>query len=132
MKRLGRHLIVELFDCRPAVLEDLEAVQNGLEEAARRAGATIVATTFHQFNPVGLSGVVVISESHLSIHTWPEYSYAAVDIFSCGEALRPEVAVAYLVERLGAERVSVVELQRGVLADHVALRAHELISGDPG
>ncbi len=132
MRRLGRHLIVELLDCRPAVLEDLEAVKTGLEEAARRAGATIVATTFHQFNPMGLSGVVVISESHLSIHTWPEYGYAAVDIFSCGEALRPEVAVAYLVECLGAERVSVVELQRGVLADHVALQPHELMSGDPG
>jgi S-adenosylmethionine/arginine decarboxylase-like enzyme len=55
-----------------------------------------------------------------------------VDIFSCGETLRPEVAVAYLVERLGAERVSVVELQRGVLTDHVALQAYELMSGDPG
>lgn len=114
MRTLGRHLIVELFDCRPEVLESVEAVKGGLVGAALRAEATIVAMTFHQFNPTGISGVVVISESHLSVHTWPEHRYAAVDIFSCGEGLRPEAAVQHLVERFGAGRVSVVELQRGV------------------
>jgi len=132
VKPLGRHLIVELFDCSATVLQDLEGVKTGLEEAARRAQATIVATTFHQFNPVGVSGVVVISESHLSIHTWPEYRYAAVDIFSCGEALRPEVAVAYLAECLGAERVSVVELQRGVVAHDALPWPHQLVTSDFG
>ena len=70
--------------------------------------------TFHQCNPFGISGVVVISESHLSVHTWPEYRYAAVDIFSCGDGLRPDAAISYLVKRFAAERVSLVELQRGV------------------
>jgi S-adenosylmethionine decarboxylase len=83
-------------------------------EAARRAQATIVDVAFHEFNPFGISGVVVIAESHLTIHTWPEYRYAAVDVFSCGETLQPQVAVDYLVEQLGASRASVVELQRGV------------------
>jgi S-adenosylmethionine decarboxylase len=58
--------------------------------------------------------VVVIAESHLSIHTWPEHRYAAVDIFSCGDVLKPEVAANYLVDQFGAERTSVVELQRGL------------------
>jgi S-adenosylmethionine decarboxylase len=83
-------------------------------EAARRAQATIVDVVFHEFNPFGISGVVVIAESHLAVHTWPEYGYAAVDVFSCGDTLQPRVAVDYLVEQFGAGRTSVVEVQRGV------------------
>ncbi len=113
MNALGRHLLIELFDCDPDVLNDLEAVKGTLIEAAKRAQATIVDVVFHEFNPFGISGVVVIAESHLSIHTWPEYRYAAVDIFSCGDVLQPEVAANYLVEQLAAERTSVVEMQRG-------------------
>src|SRR5712692_7064607 len=114
MQSLGRHLIVELFDCTPRALNDLQAVKMMLLEAARRAQATIVGSTFHRFSPFGLSGVVVISESHLSIHTWPEHRYAAVDIFSCGDILQPEIAARYLVEQFGADRTSVVEMQRGL------------------
>lgn len=111
---LGRHLLLELFDCDVEAINNLEAVKTALVEAARRARATIVDVIFHEFNPFGISGVVVIAESHLSIHTWPEYRYAAVDIFSCGSMLQPDKAVAYLVEQFGAERTSIVELRRGV------------------
>jgi S-adenosylmethionine decarboxylase len=111
---LGRHLLLELFDCDADAINNVEAVKGALVEAAKRAHATIVDVVFHEFNPFGVSGVVVIAESHLSIHTWPEYRYAAVDIFSCGEVLRPEVAASYLVEQFGAERTSMVELQRGM------------------
>jgi S-adenosylmethionine decarboxylase len=114
LNALGRHLLLELFDCAPDALDSLEAVKGALVEAAKRAHATIVDVVFHEFNPFGISGVVVIAESHLSIHTWPEYRYAAVDIFSCGELLKPEVAANYLVEHFGSERASVVELQRGM------------------
>src|SRR5207245_3430862 len=98
-------------------INNLEAVKSSLIEAAKRAQATIVDVVFHEFNPFGISGVVVIAESHLSIHTWPEYRYAAVDVFSCGEGLEPEIAVNYLVEQFGAERASVVEMQRGVFVN---------------
>ena len=114
MQALGRHLLLELFDCDPEALNSLDVVKGTMVEAAKRAQATIVDVVFHEFNPFGISGVVVIAESHLAIHTWPEYRYAAVDVFSCGEMLRPQVAVDYLVEQLGAARASVVELQRGV------------------
>ena len=114
MNALGRHLLLELFDCDLDAISNLEAVKGALVEAAKRAQATIVDVVFHEFNPFGVSGVVVIAESHLSIHTWPEYRYAAVDVFSCGDVLQPEVAVNYLVEQFGAERTSVVELQRGM------------------
>jgi len=114
LNALGRHLLLELFDCDLDAITNLESVKGTLVEAAKRAQATIVDVVFHEFNPFGISGVVVIAESHLSIHTWPEYRYAAVDIFSCGETLQPEVAASYLVEQFGAERTSVVEMQRGM------------------
>ena len=117
MNALGRHLLLELFDCDLESINNLEGVKGALVEAARRAQATIVDVVFHEFNPFGISGVVVIAESHLSIHTWPEYRYAAVDIFSCGETLQPEVAANYLVEQFGAERTSVVDMQRGMFAN---------------
>jgi S-adenosylmethionine decarboxylase len=111
---LGRHLLLELFDCDAEAINSLETVKTSMVEAAKRAQATIVDVVFHEFNPFGISGVVVIAESHLAIHTWPEYRYAAVDVFSCGDVLQPQVAADYLVEQLGASRASVVELQRGI------------------
>ena len=114
MQALGRHMLLELFDCDPDAINSLDIVKASMVEAAKRAQATIVDVVFHEFNPFGISGVVVIAESHLAIHTWPEYRYAAVDVFSCGETLQPQVAVEHLVEQLGAARTSVVELQRGV------------------
>jgi S-adenosylmethionine decarboxylase len=117
LNALGRHLLLELFDCDSDAINNLEAVKGALIEAAKRAQATIVDVVFHEFNPFGVSGVVVIAESHLSIHTWPEYRYAAVDVFSCGDVLQPEIAVNYLVEQFGAERSSLVEMQRGVFLD---------------
>ena len=113
MQALGRHLLLELFDCDAEALNSLETVKASMVEAAKRAQATIIDVVFHEFNPFGISGVVVIAESHLTIHTWPEYRFAAVDIFSCGDILQPEIAASYLVEQFAAERHSVVEMQRG-------------------
>jgi len=121
MHALGRHVLLELYDCDAEVLKDLEKVRGEMVEAARRAQATIVTVTFHEFNPFGISGVVVISTSHLSIHTWPEYRYAAVDIFSCGEVVQPQAAIDHLAQVFGAERISVVELQRGILVESPTL-----------
>ncbi|GAB4256597.1 MAG: adenosylmethionine decarboxylase [Deferrisomatales bacterium] len=112
---LGRHILAEYYDCDPQVLDDLEAVERFMKEAATFAGATIVQSAFHRFNPHGISGVVVISESHLAIHTWPEYGYAAVDLFTCGDAVDPWKAHAFLTRRFGAGRTDTQELLRGVL-----------------
>jgi S-adenosylmethionine decarboxylase len=118
VQALGRHLLLELFDCDAEAINSLDTVKASMVEAAKRAQATIVDVVFHEFNPFGISGVVVIAESHLAIHTWPEYRYAAVDVFSCGEVLQPQVAADYLVEQFGAARASVVELQRGIFVNH--------------
>ena len=125
LNALGRHMLLELFECNSETLNNLEAVKDTMVEAARRVQATIVDVVFHEFNPFGISGVVVIAESHLAIHTWPEYRYAAVDIFSCGDALKPDVAAAYLVKQFAAERTSVVELQRGIFMQSAVPLPHK-------
>ncbi len=116
MYALGTHLLVELRDCNARLLNDLKKVEAVLLSAAKEAKATIVETSFHKFSPFGISGVVVIAESHLSIHTWPEYGYAAVDIFTCGEVLQPQVAAAYLIQKFQSKNPSVVEVKRGLLS----------------
>jgi S-adenosylmethionine decarboxylase len=107
---------VELKDCNPAILKSLEDVRDALVSAAKEAKATIIDISFHEFSPFGISGMVVIAESHLSIHTWPEYAYAAVDIFTCGDIIKPEVAAASLIERFQCKTPSVVEVKRGILS----------------
>lgn len=84
--------------------------------AAKEAHATIVDISFHEFNPFGISGMVIIAESHLSIHTWPEHAYAAVDIFTCGNIIKPEVAAQLLIRKFESRSPSIVELKRGVLS----------------
>lgn len=116
MHALGNHLLVELRDCNPEILKDLSRVKNALVSAAKEAKATIIDISFHEFNPFGISGMVVIAESHLSIHTWPEYAYAAVDIFTCGDIIKPETAAAYLINEFESKNPSMVELKRGILS----------------
>jgi S-adenosylmethionine decarboxylase proenzyme len=115
LEALGRHSIIEYYGCPSDVMNNLELIEQAFLTAARKMGATIVASEFHQFNPYGISGMVIISESHLSIHTWPEYGYAAVDIFTCGEVIDPEVAHGILREAFQSTQESVIEMRRGVL-----------------
>jgi S-adenosylmethionine decarboxylase len=107
---------VELRDCDPEILRNLGKVKNTLVSAAKEAKATIIDVSFHEFNPFGISGIVVIAESHLSIHTWPEYGYAAVDIFTCGDIIKPEVAAHYLIDQFESKSPSIVEMKRGILS----------------
>lgn len=129
MNALGTHLLLELKDCRAKVLNDTKRVEELLLAAAKAAKATIIESRFHKFSPYGVSGVVVIAESHLSIHTWPEYGYAAVDIFTCGETLQPEVAARYLIEKFQSKSPGLLEVKRGILSHenihlpHKALRS---------
>ncbi|HCC68992.1 MAG TPA: S-adenosylmethionine decarboxylase proenzyme [Nitrospiraceae bacterium] len=116
MNALGTHLLVELRECNSRILDNLEKVQDAMVTAAKMAKATIVDVAFHEFNPFGISGVVVIAESHLTIHTWPEYGYAAVDIFTCGDVIKPEEAAAYLINRFESKNPSIVEIKRGILS----------------
>ena len=116
MASLGRHIIVEYYDCTPELLNDVVGIEKSMENAADEAGATIINSTFHHFSPYGVSGVVVIQESHLAIHTWPEYGYASVDLFTCGDTVNPWVSYQALKEAFKAGHGSAVELSRGEMA----------------
>lgn len=111
----GRHLLAEFYDCNPNVLNNPVLIEESMKDAARACGATIVQSCFHRFNPYGVSGVVVIAESHLAIHTWPEFGYASVDLYTCGEQCDPKVAFAFLQEKLHSATASYTELKRGFL-----------------
>jgi S-adenosylmethionine decarboxylase len=100
LKALGRHILLELHGCDSEILESHDQIEQIMKGAALAAKATIVKSVFHHFNPYGVSGVVVIAESHLSIHTWPEYGYAALDF--------------YVAEKLKAQNKSSIEMKRGV------------------
>ena len=115
MNALGKHLLLELKDCDKEVLNDLSFLKTTLRAAANGAGATVLGESFQQFSPQGVSGVVIIAESHLFIHTWPEYGYAAADIFTCGDSVQPEDAAQILIGKLGSKNHSIVEIQRGIL-----------------
>ncbi len=112
---LGRHILVELYDCDAHILNNAELIESDMREAATKAGATVISSTFHHFNPHGVSGVVVIAESHLAIHTWPEYGYAALDLFTCGDECNPWEAFKFLKEAFGSCREVTSEFRRGVL-----------------
>jgi len=117
---LGIHLILELRECNRELLDNLPYIKDALTRAAEGVGAHIVGESFHQFYPQGVTGILAIAESHLCIHTWPEYGYAAADVFTCGTSFDPRKAAQILIERLESKRPSLTELQRGVLSQPTA------------
>lgn len=114
MNALGRHVLAEIYGCDFNILNDIKKVEEIMVNAALEAGAEIREVVFHKFSPQGISGVVVISESHLAIHTWPELGYAAVDVFTCGENVNPWDACNYLTENFGSGHMTATEIKRGV------------------
>lgn len=112
---LGQHVLAEFFECDPNTLNSIDKVEKYMIDAALECGATIVQKCFHMFNPYGVSGVVIISESHLAIHTWPELGYAAVDLFTCGTKCDPKVAYEFLKKKFSSKRASFTELKRGII-----------------
>lgn len=115
MKALGCHIVAEMSLCDPEILTDLERVRDAMVAAAEVANAEVREVAFHRFIPHGVSGVVVISESHLSIHTWPEIGYAAVDIYTCGAHTDPMKALVYLSKEFKCSTMTTSTIQRGLL-----------------
>ncbi|MGB6064870.1 MAG: adenosylmethionine decarboxylase [Desulfomonilaceae bacterium] len=114
MKALGIHLLIELWSCNRQKIDNLDYLEKIMSQAAEVAGATVLKTAFQDFNPQGVSGVVVIAESHLTIHTWPEHGYAAVDIFTCGTKVSPWKAAGFLRQELEAGDMQVRDFERGI------------------
>lgn len=121
VETVGTHLLVELHGCCAEQLNNRGELQELIVKAAQVAGATVLGQVFHPFSPHGMSGVVLISESHLSIHTWPEYGYVAVDFYTCGQTCDPLAAAGFLKEALGASRMDVLPVKRGQLGQTPSL-----------
>lgn len=115
-KALGNHIIVEYYNCDTEILKNWEYIEKIMNQAAKNIGATIVSSVFHKFNPWGVSGAVIIAESHLTIHTCPEHNYAAVDLFTCGK-LDPWVGFEDLKKFLKASKYDTKQIQRGLFKD---------------
>ncbi len=127
---LGRHMTVEFYDCDPKMLSDAKLVEKVFLEAADKSGATVIDSNFHLFEPQGVSGVVVISESHFAVHAWPEHDYAAVDLFTCGEKVDFELAMETIGKGLGSTQwiVSSV-MNRGIVGNNGMERLVPVIEG---
>ena len=114
MQKLGRHLIVEFYGCNQQFLDNIDYIKEHMILAAEKAGATVVGEMFHKFNPIGASGAVILAESHISIHTWPEHGYAALDFFTCGDHCDPYKGFNYLKLMFQATSEQVTALNRGI------------------
>lgn len=126
MKILGRHVLAEIHGCDFEILNNVKKVEEIMVNAALDAGAEIREVVFHKFSPQGVSGVVVISESHLAIHTWPELGYAAVDVFTCGDKVNPWDACNFLTKKFGAGCITASEVKRGMVQDTLEKEAVNL------
>lgn len=114
MNQLGRHILAEIYGCPADILNDVQRVEEILVNAALEAGAEVREVIFHKFSPQGVSGVVVISESHLAVHTWPELGYAAVDVFTCGNRVNPWDACNYITAHFKSQNMTATEIDRGI------------------
>ena len=119
MNVLGLHLLLELRDCNPKLLNDVDHIREAMVDAAHAVGAHVVGESFHRFSPQGVTGILAIAESHISIHTWPEYGYAAADIFTCGASFHPSKVAEILIQRLESKDPDSVEVPRGRVPEAV-------------
>jgi len=131
MKILGHHIIAELSLCEEKTLADAKALETILTQAAVDAGAEVRGSYFYKYGPLGVSGGVFISESHLTIHTWPEHRYAAIDIFTCGDRVNPKKACDYVAGKLRAGHVHFTRYDRGLLTPSETFR-HEIAEQKDG
>ena len=116
MKALGKHLLLELNGCDHKLLNDISFIKETMLAAAKESGATVLGESFHQFSPQGVSGVIIIAESHLTVHTWPEHGYAGADIFTCGTRVKPEKAAKVIIAKLKPRTHSIILMERGIIA----------------
>jgi S-adenosylmethionine decarboxylase len=115
---MGSHYLLDVTGCDAAILDSVSDVSKLLETAAQLAGATVIGTQHHKFSPQGVSVVCLLSESHISIHTWPEHGAATIDIYTCGENCRPRVACEYILEKLKPTNSSLSSVARGEKLHH--------------
>jgi S-adenosylmethionine decarboxylase len=132
IRTAGKHLLLELSGCCADTLNNRALVRSALLAAASAAGATVVGETIHGFTPHGLTALLLLAESHLSIHTWPEAGYAAVDVYTCGDC-QPEAAIEILAQHLRSERIELMWIARGAegAGMRMSVRDHSVFKEAP-
>ncbi len=109
----GTHCILDLYDCPYDILDNEDFIIDAIKQAAEKSQTHILDLSSHRFDPQGVTAVALLTESHLSIHTWPESGYAAADIFSCGQRTNPQTACSFLATHLKAQNYRIKTLNRG-------------------
>ncbi|GBG56043.1 S-adenosylmethionine decarboxylase proenzyme [Sporomusaceae bacterium FL31] len=113
MKIIGKHLIVDMYGCGFEALDNLDFIKNAMLTAVKEANMTLLDFSSFKFEPQGLTALALLAESHMSIHTYPELGYAAIDVFTCGDHSRPDKAVAVLKRFLKPEKIKTTNIKRG-------------------
>ncbi len=116
-KSLGYQLTVDFYNCDSNIIDDVATITEILKKGAKMMNLSIVDTLIHKFSPIGISGVVVIKESHIAIHTWPEYAYVSLDFFTCNQSYDLDEGIAWIKEKLGANKMEKSASQRGFLSE---------------
>lgn len=112
-KMLGVHYIIDFYNCNSTCLSSISKINHIMYEACKIGKLHIVKNCFHQFHPYGVSGVVVLKESHFTVHTWPEHGYAAVDLFLCDMNVNVNDIIEFLCQSFKTIKYDVVKLERG-------------------
>ena len=123
LETIGYHYIVEAAGCDPEILRDPDRMRDILTRAAKQGNLGVRNSFFYKFAPEGVSGVVIVSESHISAHTWPEKGYAALDVYICGDQAKPEIAIQVFLREMGATDAHVTEIKRGIPDEDVYTHA---------
>jgi len=113
------HIILDLYNCDPSILDSPEKIKEILIKAVKESNTTLIDIKIHEFSPFGVSGFALISESHISIHTWPESKYAGVDIYTCGTKALPEKAVKFIIKKFKCKKPSILKIERGSYAEEI-------------
>lgn len=113
MKYLGIHIIADLYNVVPNMLEKIEDVKAILEESVKYSNLSKISSHYKQFYPAGVTGIILLEESHISIHTWPEYEYASIDIYTCGDKSKALRAFDFIVKVLKPQRIEKQVIHRG-------------------
>ncbi len=113
-KVVGLHIVAELYGCKPELISRLENVRKILDEIVKKSDLTVIDSKHHQFKPHGVTCLYLLAESHLFVHTWPEYGYIAVDIFTCGDEKKAKIAYELIVKEFKPKKVKRIEIKRGI------------------
>lgn len=110
---LGKHTLTDIYDVKNNCLDNIEEIKKIILESCKESNLHVVEFTFHKFEPYGLSGICILKESHLAIHTWPEYNFASIDAFTCGTMMNPTKVCNIIAKKLQSNNVETKEFDRG-------------------